>query len=105
MTELQVLSNCIILKLISSFKKFVLKFFRGFIHPRNFFNNENFPDYGTSHVYLDFVVVMIAFVAIVLRWTFCNSLVVNLPLTAEARLVHTYTGSIYMVLLSIGVIV
>ena len=43
--ELQVLSNGIILKLISSLKNRLINFC-GFIHPRKFFNDENFPGYG-----------------------------------------------------------
>ena len=46
---------------------------------------------------------MIAFEAIVLGWPSVTTevIVVNLPLTAEARLVHTYTARMNMVLLSI----
>ena len=48
MAKLHVLSNGIILELISPFKKICLLNFCRFIDRRKFFHNENFPDYSTS---------------------------------------------------------
>ena len=47
LAELHVLSNGIVVELISSFKNTRLQNRRGFIDPQNFFSNENFPGYGT----------------------------------------------------------